>query len=66
MPATYRRWVPGLPQVPAEAEALFAARQQALDKRDDRDIRELRAELARLGFVIHDDHRRQHFRRAGQ
>ncbi|MFI5491460.1 hypothetical protein [Actinoplanes sp. NPDC051859] len=62
----YRRWVPGLPQVPAEAEALFAARQRALDKHDDRDVRELRTELARLGYVLRDDRKRQHFRRADQ
>ena len=60
----YRRWVPGLPQVPAEAEALLVARQKALDKGDDRDIRELRTELARLGFVLRDDRKRQHFRQA--
>lgn len=61
---TYRRWVPDLPDIPAEAAALFAARQKALDSGDADDIRELRGELARLGFVVRDEKKRQHFRRA--
>lgn len=60
---SYRRWVPDLPDVPAEAAALFAARQQALDRGDGDDARELRDELARLGFVLRDQKKRQHFRR---
>jgi len=60
---SYRRWVPDLPDVPAEAAALFAARQRALDRGDGDDARELRDELARLGFVLRDEKKRQHFRR---
>lgn len=60
---SYRRWVPGLPDIPAEAAALFAARQQAVDSGDGDDARELRDELARLGFVLRDEKKRQHFRR---
>jgi hypothetical protein len=59
----YRRWVPNLPDVPAEAEAHFAARHQALERGDAADARELRDELARLGFVLRDEKKRQHFRR---
>ena len=59
----YRRWVPDLPDVPAEAAALFAARQRALDRGDADDARELRDELGRLGFVVRDAKKRQHFRR---
>lgn len=62
----YRRWVPGLPEVPAEAEALFTARQKALKGGDTGDAGELRDELARLGFVVRDDHQRQHWRRVEQ
>ncbi|MET8149717.1 hypothetical protein ACIBSW_29125 [Actinoplanes sp. NPDC049668] len=61
----YRRWVPGLPDVPAEAEALFLARQRALDGGDGDDAAELRGELARLGFVTRDEKKRQHFRVTG-
>ena len=60
---SYRRWVPGLPDVPAEAEALLTARQKALDGRDADDARQLREELARLGLVLRDEKKRQHFRR---
>ena len=60
---SYRRWVPGLPDLPAEAEALLAARQKALAGRDTDDARQLREELARLGFVLRDEKKRQHFRR---
>jgi len=62
--ASYRRWVPGLPELPAAAHALFAARQRALASGDERDQRELREELSRLGYVVRDDHKRQHWRRA--
>lgn len=60
----YRRWVPGLPDVPADAEAVFVARQAALKSGDSRDADELRGELGRLGFVVRDDHKRQYWRRA--
>lgn len=60
---TYRRWVPDLPEVAGEPAALFAARQHALDKGDAADARELRDELARLGFVVRDVRKHQHFRR---
>ncbi|MGA5304760.1 YqeB family protein [Nucisporomicrobium flavum] len=62
--ASYRRWVPGLPDVPAEAEALLTARQKALADHDTDDARQLRQELARLGFVLRDEKRRQFFRQA--
>ncbi|MBM2622899.1 hypothetical protein JIG36_46105 [Actinoplanes sp. LDG1-06] len=59
---TYRRWVPGLPDLP---DAVFTARQKALDSGDDEDIRELREELGRLGFVVRDEKKRQYFRSVG-
>lgn len=61
---SYRRWVPDLPEVPATAQALLAARQSALRSGDERDQRELRAELGRLGYVVRDDHKRQYWRKA--
>jgi hypothetical protein len=60
---TYRRWIPDSPDVPADANAVFAARQEALRTGDDRDLTELREELARLGFVVRDDRKRQYWRR---
>nr|WP_221382133.1 hypothetical protein [Actinoplanes polyasparticus] len=57
----YRRWVPGLPDLP---DAVFTARQKALSSGDDDDVRELREELGRLGFVVRDEKKRQYWRRA--
>ncbi|WP_433390472.1 YqeB family protein [Micromonospora sp. KLBMP9576] len=58
----YRRWVPGLPGLPAGADALLRARQRALDKGRDGEVRELRDELARTGLVVRDDRERQYWR----
>jgi hypothetical protein len=60
----YQRWVPDLPDLPATAHALLAARQKALESGDDTDKRELRSELARLGFVVRDEGKRQYWRHA--
>ena len=59
----YRRWVPDTPEVPGAANAVFAERQRALDRGDGRDADELRVELGRLGFVVRDERKRQHWRR---
>ncbi|GAB2618729.1 hypothetical protein Aab01nite_32580 [Paractinoplanes abujensis] len=59
----YRRWVPRLPEVPDAADAVFTARQKALNSGDDEDVRELREELGRLGFVVRDDKKKQYWRR---
>jgi hypothetical protein len=61
---SYQRWVPSSPELPARVEALLAERQRALSSRDDRDCRELREELGRLGYVIRDDRQRQYWRQA--
>ncbi|MDY7085981.1 MAG: hypothetical protein SYR96_12830 [Actinomycetota bacterium] len=58
----YRRWVPNLPEVSDAANAVFAARQKALNSGDDEDVRELREELGRLGFVVRDDKKKQYWR----
>ncbi|MFI5895813.1 hypothetical protein ACIA5D_37525 [Actinoplanes sp. NPDC051513] len=62
--SSYRRWVPDLPDLPATAHALLAARQKAVESGDDADKRELRGELGRLGYVVRDDRKRQYWRQA--
>ncbi len=58
----YRLWVPGASGLPDGADAVFAARAQALkgDKGDD--ARELRKELTRIGVVVRDRDKRQYWR----
>jgi hypothetical protein len=63
--AAYRRWVPGLPDLPATAHAMFAARQKALETGDETDQRELREELGRLGFAVRDERKKQYWRPTG-
>ncbi|TPQ16487.1 hypothetical protein FGD71_041640 [Streptomyces sporangiiformans] len=59
----FRRWVPGTPGLPEGANALFKARDKALNKQDDaEDARELRGELAKLGVVVRDEKKRQYWR----
>lgn len=57
----YRRWVPGLPELPAGADALLKARARVVGKDAD-DAAELRSELAALGVVVSDRDGRQHYR----
>ncbi|WP_328339697.1 YqeB family protein [Micromonospora sp. NBC_00421] len=58
----YRRWVAGLPDLPPGADPLLCARQRAVDADRQRDARELRGELARLGVVVRDEDKRQYWR----
>jgi hypothetical protein len=60
----YRRWVPGSPEVSPAANAVFAARQKALDSGDDRDATELRDVLAGHGYVVRDERKKQYWRQA--
>ena len=62
--AAYRRWVPGLPDLPATAEPILVARQKALSAGDDDEVRELGEELSRLGIVVRDERKKQYWRRA--
>jgi hypothetical protein len=62
--AEYRRWVPDTPEIPAAANALFAARQRALARKDRDDAAQLRVELARLGIVVREEQQRQFWRRS--
>ncbi|MGY0002983.1 YqeB family protein [Micromonospora sp. I033] len=60
--AAYRRWVEGLPGLPARADALLRARQRAVDGDRGGEAVELRGELARLGVVVRDEGKRQYWR----
>jgi hypothetical protein len=62
--AAYHRWVPDLPDLNPTANALFAARQKALTSGDESELRELREELGRLGYVVRDERKRQYWRKA--
>ncbi|KRV48424.1 hypothetical protein AQ490_03990 [Wenjunlia vitaminophila] len=48
----YRRWVEGLPELSGTLDALFRARDRALERGDEDDAEQLRGELARLGIVV--------------
>ncbi|MEU7614587.1 hypothetical protein AB0M91_05290 [Micromonospora rifamycinica] len=58
----YRRWVEGLPDLPPGADPLLRARQRAVEADRERDAREMRGELARLGVVVRDEGKRQYWR----
>lgn len=59
----FRRWVPGAAGLPEGANAVLAARAEALKTKDDgSDARELRAELVGLGVFVRDENRRQYWR----
>ncbi|MDA1361149.1 hypothetical protein O1R50_16075 [Glycomyces luteolus] len=60
--AEFRRWVPGADGLPQGANAVLKARQQALEKSNGGDLRELRDELADLGVVVHDKDKKQYWR----
>lgn len=62
----FRLWVPNVPGLPAGADALFAARAQAIEKKKRDDLAAIRAELLRLGVVVRDDGRRQYWRVVGR
>ncbi len=62
----YARWVPGMPGLPEGANAFLQARQTALEKGEKNDLRDLRAELARLGVVVRDENKKQFWRQAAR
>jgi hypothetical protein len=58
----YQRWVRDAPDLPAEVHAVLTARAEAIRKKSDRDIRELRAVVERLGFSVRDEDGHQYWR----
>jgi hypothetical protein len=62
--AEFHRWVPGADGLPPGANAVLKARQQALEKSDTSDLRDLADELSDLGVVVHDKDKKQYWRSA--
>ncbi|GII90644.1 hypothetical protein Ssi02_08750 [Sinosporangium siamense] len=60
--ADFRRWVPDMPGLPPGADALLKARQKALEKSDQSDVRDLRHELGKIGVVVKEEGKRQFWR----
>ncbi|MCC3765774.1 hypothetical protein K3N28_22190 [Glycomyces sp. TRM65418] len=60
----FRRWVPGAEGLPKGANPVLKARQQALEKSNASDLRELAEELSELGVVVHDKDKKQYWRLA--
>lgn len=58
----YRRWVPDTPELPAEANAVLAAREIALKKKARREVRDLREVVEKFGFAVRDEQDRQYWR----
>jgi len=62
--AEFKRWVPGADGLPQGANAVLKARQHALEKSSESDLRELLDELDTLGVVVHDKDKKQYWRLA--
>lgn len=60
--AEFSRWVPDAPALPVGANAILAARQNALEKKDKSDLDDFRHELDKVGVVVRDDGKRQFWR----
>jgi hypothetical protein len=58
----YRRWVRDTPDLPPAVNAVLAARELALTKKVGTDVRELRDEVQKVGYVIRDEGTRQYWR----
>ena len=59
----YRRWVLDTPDLPPTANALMKAREIALQKKDAKDIKELRNEIIKLGYIVREEETRQYWRK---
>ncbi|HTJ34430.1 MAG TPA: hypothetical protein VL738_14475 [Dactylosporangium sp.] len=60
--ALFRRWVPGLPDLPAAVNAVLAARAKALEAGSAQDTAELHDEVQKLGYTVRDADKVQHWR----
>ncbi|MEU5994281.1 hypothetical protein ABZ806_35370 [Spirillospora sp. NPDC047418] len=63
----FRIWAPRTPELPDLANALLAARADAMKSSDSGDsAKELRRELARIGIVVRDKGKQQYWRGPGR
>ncbi|MEU9842622.1 hypothetical protein AB0C69_25765 [Actinomadura sp. NPDC048032] len=63
----FRIWFPKTPELPELANALLAARAEAMKSSGSGDsVKELRRELARIGIVVRDKGRQQYWRGPGR
>ncbi|WP_369215932.1 YqeB family protein [Streptomyces flavofungini] len=60
--ALFRRWIPGTPDLPAEAHALLKAREAALKRDAPRDARDLAEAVREAGFAVRDEKGEQYVR----
>lgn len=60
----FARWVTGAPGIHSQADALLAARQEALEKNNGVRSEDFRQELAKLDVVVREDGDRQYWRPA--
>ncbi|MEV0051778.1 hypothetical protein AB0H34_14905 [Saccharopolyspora shandongensis] len=61
----YALWVEDAPELPLRINALMAARERALRKRDGKEAAVLRTELAQHGILVRDEKKRQFWRATG-
>jgi hypothetical protein len=64
--ARFRRWVEDEPELPPAVNAVLRARSKAFDQGDKgkADLRELRGEISKLGYVVKDKDKKQYWRSA--
>ncbi|MGG4103888.1 DUF308 domain-containing protein [Paenibacillus lautus] len=62
----YVRWVAGSPELTPGLNALFLAREKAMENEEKEDAADLRRELSKLGITVRDDGKRQYWRQHGQ
>lgn len=62
----YVRWVADTPGLTPSMNALFLAREKAIENDDQEDAADLRRELSKLGITVRDDGKRQYWRQHGQ
>ncbi|MEV6965745.1 hypothetical protein AB0M47_11570 [Hamadaea sp. NPDC051192] len=61
----FRLWAPGMTGLPDGADALLAARAEAVGKGSDDDKATYRKELLRLGVIVRDEKKHQYWRLPG-